>query len=64
VANQAPQNFASRPRAFGRDAGRAWLGYVVFFTYSALLGVFAVLLSLVVERRQRTGAGESAARNA
>jgi PAT family beta-lactamase induction signal transducer AmpG len=27
-------------------------GYVVFFTYSALIGVFAVLLSLAVLRRQ------------
>jgi hypothetical protein len=37
---------------------------VVFFTYSALLGVFAVLLSLAVERRQRDESAESVGRNA
>ncbi len=36
-------------------------GYIVFFTYSALLGVFAVVLSLAVERRQRHEAADLAA---
>jgi PAT family beta-lactamase induction signal transducer AmpG len=64
VVNQAPQNFAAALERSGVTPGALGSGYVVFFTYSALLGVFAVLLSLAVERRQRAESAESVARNA
>ena len=53
VASQAPQNFAAALQRSGVTPPALGTGYVVFFTYSALLGIFAVLLSLAVERRQR-----------
>jgi MFS transporter, PAT family, beta-lactamase induction signal transducer AmpG len=64
VLNQAPQNFAAALERSGVTPGALGSGYVVFFTYSALLGVFAVLLSLAVERRQRDESAESVGRNA
>ena len=53
VASQAPQNFAAALQRSGVTPPALGTGYVVFFTYSAMLGIFAVLLSLAVERRQR-----------
>jgi MFS transporter, PAT family, beta-lactamase induction signal transducer AmpG len=53
VASEAPQNFAAAIQRSGVSPAALGTGYVVFFTYSAVLGVFAVLLSLAVERRQR-----------
>ncbi len=52
VVSQAPQNFAASVQRSGVSPGALGTGYMVFFTYSAILGVFAVLLSLAVERRQ------------
>ena len=61
-ASQAPENFATALDRSGVTPGALGTGYVVFFAYSALIGVFALVLSLVVQRRQpaesgRTGAG-------
>ena len=53
VMNQAPQNFAAALQRSGVTPPALGTGYIVFFTYSAVLGVFAVLLSIAVERRQR-----------
>jgi len=53
VASQAPQNFAAALQRSGVTPPALGTGYVVFFAYSAVLGIFAVLLSLAVERRQR-----------
>jgi MFS transporter, PAT family, beta-lactamase induction signal transducer AmpG len=53
VAGVAPQNFAAAVQRSGVSPAALGTGYVVFFTYSAVLGVFAVLLSVAVERRQR-----------
>ncbi len=53
VASQAPQNFAAALQRSGVSPAALGTGYIVFFTYSTILGVFAVLLSLAVERRQR-----------
>jgi PAT family beta-lactamase induction signal transducer AmpG len=53
VASQAPQNFLAALQRSGVTPPALGTGYVVFFTYSAVLGVFAVLLSVAVERRQR-----------
>jgi PAT family beta-lactamase induction signal transducer AmpG len=53
VASQAPQNFAAALQRSGVTPPALGTGYVVFFTYSAVLGIFAVFLSLAVERRQR-----------
>jgi MFS transporter, PAT family, beta-lactamase induction signal transducer AmpG len=69
VAEQAPQNFAAAFERSGVSPAALGTGYVVFFTYSALIGVFALALSLAVERRQRDDPqphrlGESAARPA
>jgi PAT family beta-lactamase induction signal transducer AmpG len=57
VASQAPQNFAAALQRSGVTPPALGTGYVVFFTYSALLGIFAVLLSLAVERRQQPAPG-------
>jgi PAT family beta-lactamase induction signal transducer AmpG len=53
VASLAPQNFAAALERSGVTPGALGSGYVVFFTYSALIGVFAVALSLAVLRRQQ-----------
>jgi PAT family beta-lactamase induction signal transducer AmpG len=53
VASQAPQNFAAALQRSGVSPAALGTGYIVFFTYSTILGVFAVLLSLAVDRRQR-----------
>jgi PAT family beta-lactamase induction signal transducer AmpG len=54
VSTQAPQNFAAALERSGVTPAALGTGYMVFFTYSALLGLFAVLLSFAVERRQRS----------
>ena len=59
VASQAPQNFAAAVQRSGVTPAALGTGYIVFFTYSAVLGVFAVLLSLAVERRQRRDVAQS-----
>jgi MFS transporter, PAT family, beta-lactamase induction signal transducer AmpG len=53
VASEAPQNFAAAMQRSGVTPAALGTGYIVFFTYSAVLGVFAVLLSVAVERRLR-----------
>jgi PAT family beta-lactamase induction signal transducer AmpG len=50
---QAPDNFATAMERSGVTPAGLGTGYVVFFTYSALIGTFAVVLSLTVLRRQR-----------
>jgi PAT family beta-lactamase induction signal transducer AmpG len=52
VGTQAPQNFSAALERSGVTPAALGTGYVVFFTYSALLGVFAILLSVAVLRRQ------------
>jgi PAT family beta-lactamase induction signal transducer AmpG len=53
VALQAPGNFAAAVERSGVAPAALGTGYIVFFTYSALIGVFALLLSLAVQRRQQ-----------
>lgn len=63
VASQAPENFATAVERSGVSPAALGSGYVVFFLYSTLIGVFAILLSFVVLRRQRLaelGAGTAA----
>jgi len=55
-ASWAPENFARAVERSGVSPGALGTGYVVFFAYSALIGVFALALSLAVWRRQE---GES-----
>ena len=52
IAAQAPENFAKAVERSGVTPAALGTGYVMFFTYSALIGVFAIALSIVVERRQ------------
>jgi PAT family beta-lactamase induction signal transducer AmpG len=52
VAAQAPENFATAVERSGVTPAALGTGYVVFFTYSALIGLFALGLSLAVLRRQ------------
>jgi PAT family beta-lactamase induction signal transducer AmpG len=54
VGSAAPQNFSAALERSGVTPAALGTGYVVFFTYSALLGLFAVLLAFAVERRQRS----------
>lgn len=51
-ATFAPDNFATAIERSGVTPAALGTGYSVFFTYSALIGVFGVLLSLAVLRRQ------------
>jgi PAT family beta-lactamase induction signal transducer AmpG len=51
VASQAPENFATALQRSGVTPAALGTGYIVFFTYSALIGVFALVLSFVVQRR-------------
>ncbi len=55
-ASWAPENFARAVERSGVSPGALGTGYVVFFAYSAVIGVFALALSLAVWRRQE---GES-----
>ena len=64
VASEAPQNFAAALERSGVTPAALGTGYLLFFTYSALIGVFAVLLALAVERRQGTAAAEPVTSNA
>jgi PAT family beta-lactamase induction signal transducer AmpG len=58
VAAQAPENFASAVARSGVSPAALGTGYMVFFAYSALIGVFAVVLSLAVQRRQQAQSEE------
>lgn len=51
-ASQAPENFAAAVQRSGVTPAALGTGYMVFFAYSALIGVFAIALSLAVMRRQ------------
>jgi PAT family beta-lactamase induction signal transducer AmpG len=51
-AGQAPESFATAFERSGVTPAALGAGYVVFFAYSALIGVFAVVLSFAVQRRQ------------
>jgi PAT family beta-lactamase induction signal transducer AmpG len=55
VASQAPQNFAMAMERSSVSPAALGSGYIVFFVYSAIIGVFAIILSLAVMRRQRRG---------
>jgi PAT family beta-lactamase induction signal transducer AmpG len=50
-AAQAPENFARAVERSGVTPAGLGTGYIVFFAYSALIGVFALVLSLMVQRR-------------
>jgi PAT family beta-lactamase induction signal transducer AmpG len=50
VAAEAPQNFASAVQRSGVSPAALGTGYIVFFTYSAAIGVFALALALLVQR--------------
>jgi PAT family beta-lactamase induction signal transducer AmpG len=49
---QAPENFATAVERSAVTPAALGTGYAVFFAYSAIIGVFAVALSLAVQRRQ------------
>jgi PAT family beta-lactamase induction signal transducer AmpG len=52
--NQAPERFAAALERSGVTPAALGSGYIVFFAYTTLLGVFALVLSLAVQRRQRS----------
>jgi MFS transporter, PAT family, beta-lactamase induction signal transducer AmpG len=51
MAVEAPENFVRAFERSGVSPAALGTGYVVFFAYSALIGVFALVLSLAVYRR-------------
>jgi PAT family beta-lactamase induction signal transducer AmpG len=57
IANTVPQNFASAVERSGVTPGALGAGYVTFFVYSAIIGVFAVILTFVVMNRIRGQGG-------
>jgi PAT family beta-lactamase induction signal transducer AmpG len=50
-AGSAPEKFATALERSGVTPAALGSGYIVFFSYSALIGLFAVALSLAVQRR-------------
>jgi PAT family beta-lactamase induction signal transducer AmpG len=50
VAAHAPGNFAAAVQRSGVSPSALGAGYIVFFTYSALIGIFALALALMVQR--------------
>jgi PAT family beta-lactamase induction signal transducer AmpG len=52
VAARAPEGFATALERSGVTPAALGTGYVVFFAYSALIGAFAVVLAVAVQRRQ------------
>ena len=52
-AGQPPEKFATALERSGVTPAALGTGYVVFFAYSALIGVFALVLSLAVQRRHQ-----------
>jgi PAT family beta-lactamase induction signal transducer AmpG len=50
--SRAPENFAASVERSGVSPAALGAGYVVFFSYSALIGVFAIILAFAVQRRQ------------
>jgi PAT family beta-lactamase induction signal transducer AmpG len=52
VAAQTTENFARAVERSGVTPAALGTGYIVFFAYSALIGVFALVLSLMVQRRR------------
>jgi PAT family beta-lactamase induction signal transducer AmpG len=52
IVSMAPENFAKAMERSSVSPGALGAGYVTFFAYSALIGVFAIVLSIAVERRQ------------
>ena len=50
-ASQAPQNFVAAVERSGVTPAALGAGYIVFFAYSALIGVFALVLAVMVQRR-------------
>lgn len=59
VATQAPENFAAALERSGVTPAALGTGYVMFFAYSALIGVFAIVLSFAVQRRQPQTTGDA-----
>jgi PAT family beta-lactamase induction signal transducer AmpG len=52
-ATNAPENFATAFERSGVTPAALGAGYTVFFTYSAIIGAFAVVLSLMVLRKEQ-----------
>ena len=52
VAAHAPDNFVTAVERSGVSPAALGTGYIVFFAYSALIGIFAIVLALAVRRRQ------------
>jgi PAT family beta-lactamase induction signal transducer AmpG len=59
VASQAPENYAAALERSGVTPAALGSGYIVFFLYSTLIGVFAIGLSIVVRRRQEREQGDA-----
>jgi PAT family beta-lactamase induction signal transducer AmpG len=57
-----PESFAQSVERSGVSAAALGSGYTVFFIYSALVGVFAVILAFVVVSRRAKGTGAAAAK--
>jgi PAT family beta-lactamase induction signal transducer AmpG len=58
VASRAPENFGSAVERSGVTPAALGAGYIVFFAYSALIGVFALVLALAVWRREGRGTSD------
>jgi len=59
-----PESFAQSVERSGVSASALGSGYTVFFIYSALVGVFAVVLAFVVAARRPKASDASVAETA
>jgi PAT family beta-lactamase induction signal transducer AmpG len=53
-------SFAAAVERSGVSPAALGVGYITFFTYSALIGILPIVLAIMVLRRQTTGLGERA----
>jgi PAT family beta-lactamase induction signal transducer AmpG len=60
--SHAPENFAAAVERSGVSPAALGAGYIVFFSYSALIGIFAVILAVAVYRKQERELPDAAAR--
>ncbi len=58
IASEAPGNFAKAFERSGVTPAALGTGYVIFFMYSALIGVFAIVLAFMVLRKEAPGSSE------
>lgn len=63
-AHLTPESFAQAMQKSGVSAASLGAGYAAFFIYSALVGIFAILLTFIAAARQKTATATASAQAA